>query len=96
DRGIGVPGHEEIFRRALRLYPTNAKLHHAVAMNYLLNWASLSPDERAFGSGAFRRAVSLHESPWERAELKAKTKESLLLLKGKDLDPAVLALVEGT
>lgn len=96
DRGIGVPGHEEIFRKALRLYPTNAKLHHAVAMNYLLNWASLSPAERAFGSDAFRRAVSLHESPYERADLKARTKESLLRLKGKDLEPAVLALVEGT
>ena len=96
DRRIEVPGHEEVFRRALRLYPTNAKLHHAVAMNYLLNWASLSPAERAFGSGAFRRAVSLHESPWERAELKARTKESLLRLKGKNLEPAILALVEGT
>jgi len=91
-----TPDPEKIFRRTLRLYPTNANLHHAVAIYYLRHWDSLSPVEQAFGSAAYRRALDLLPNPRERKALKARTKGYLRrAARGKNLAQELLNLVEG-
>ena len=51
--------YESAFRTALRLYPSNVKLHYAIGRHYLLNWNSLSQQERDFGWATYKKAASL-------------------------------------
>ena len=82
------PSHEEYFRTALRLYPSNARLHYGVSMFYLLNWSALTPAERLFGVSEFEKAVTL------LPELRGSAREILRRAKPSNLESEVARLLE--
>lgn len=47
------------FQKAIRVDPSNAKLHQAIGKYFLKNWDLLSAEERDFGWRVYRKATSL-------------------------------------